>query len=59
MAIEWATAIADPVYRDDEIENTFVNWHKADAKAADAWLSQATTLSAADKTRLKEKVADD
>lgn len=59
LAIEWASAITDPVYRDDEIENTFVNWHKADAKAADAWLSKATTLSAEDKSRLKEKAADD
>ena len=59
MAIEWATAITDPVYRDDEIENAFVNWHRADAKAADVWLSKARALSTADKTRLKEKVADD
>lgn len=59
MAIEWAAAITDPLYRADAIEDSFHNWHKTDAKAAEAWLSKATTLSAEDKSRLKEKIADE
>lgn len=59
MAIEWAAAITDPVYRAEALEDGFRNWHKTDHKAADAWLGKATTLSADDKVRLKEQVAED
>ncbi len=56
MAIEWATAIADPVYRESAVENTFATWHQNNVKAADAWLANTSVLSADTKTRLMETV---
>lgn len=56
MAIEWATAIAAPQYRETAIESAFDTWHKNNAKAAEAWLNGASALSADEKARLMEKV---
>lgn len=56
MAIEWATAITDPVYRESAIESTFDTWHKNNAKAAEAWLTNSTALSSDEKRRFSEKL---
>lgn len=57
MAIEWAAAISDKVYRQDAVQSTFNTWHKNNAKAAEAWLNAAGGLSADEKARLMEKVS--
>ena len=56
MALEWATAIADPVYRQSAVEDSFESWHKSNAKAAEAWLNGASAVSAEEKARLMEKI---
>lgn len=58
MAVEWAAAIADPVYRQSAVEDSFESWHKSNAKAAEAWLNGAASVSAEEKARLMEKVAE-
>lgn len=57
MAIEWAASIADKEYRREAVESTYNTWHKNNAKAADAWLGNASALSADEKTRLMERAA--
>lgn len=57
MACEWSASIADAVYREDIVEESFQSWHRNNAKAAESWLNGAGGLSADEKARLMEKVS--